>query len=167
MAEVTQRAATITDMKGIWTLVRQAAADVPVDLTTDAGQEYMLTEIMIGCTSELSPVTVGKDKAIVGVLLARRDENEWGLWNANIIHVTHAAVAPSHKDQGLLQSMVTGLQGKKLSIHASVKAGDKSGLTDVLKALGFELAVSAADGSGDLYVWDPPAAAANGTAAAA
>jgi hypothetical protein len=169
MAEVTQRAATLTDMKNIWALVRQTAADFPVDLSTDAGQEYMLSEIMIGCSSDLSPVAVGKDKAIVGALLARRDENEWGLWNGNVIHVTHAAVAPSQKDQGLLQSLFVELQGKKMPIHVSVKSGNAA-LADEIKKLGFEVAVTAADGWGDLYVWDPPAAAngaANGAAAAA
>src|SRR5262245_10964977 len=125
MAEVTQRAATLTDMKSIWALVRRTAADFPVDLATDAGQEYMLSEIMVGCGSELSSVAVGKDKAIVGAVLARRDENEWGLWNGNVIHVTHAAVDPGHKDQGILQSMFSALQAKKLPIHASVKSGDK------------------------------------------
>jgi hypothetical protein len=55
MADLTRRAATLNDMKGIWTLVRQVAPDFPVDLATDAGQENILTEIMIGCSSELSP----------------------------------------------------------------------------------------------------------------
>src|SRR5262245_2351712 len=98
MAEVTRRTATFTDMKGIWALVRQIAADFPVDLSSDAAQESMLSEIMVGCTSELSPVAVGKDKAIVGALIARRDEFEWGLRSGNVIHVTCAAIAPSHQD---------------------------------------------------------------------
>jgi hypothetical protein len=164
MTDLTRRTATLNDMKTIWSLVREVAADVPVDLSTDAGQERMLTEIMIGCSSDLSPVAVGKDKAILGVLLARRDENEWGLWNGNVIHVTQAVIAPGEKDKGLLQALLAELQAKKLPIHVSVQPG--AVLADEIKKLGFELAVGAADGKGELYVWDPPASAANGAAAA-
>jgi hypothetical protein len=127
----------------------------------------MLSEIMVGCSSELSPVAVGKDKAILGAVLAHRDENEWGLWNGNVIHVTHAAIDPSQKDQGLLPALFADLQAKKLPIHVSVKAGNTA-FADEIKKLGFEVAVTAA--GGELYVWDPPAAAngaANGAAAAA
>jgi hypothetical protein len=167
MAEVTRRTATLTDMKGIWALVRQVAADLPVDLCSDAAQENTLSEIMVGCTSELSPVAVGKDKAIVGALIARRDEFEWGLRSGNVIHVTCAAIAPSHKDQGLLQSMLAEMQARRLPIHVSIKSGNRLGLVDELKKLGFEHAVTAADGWGDLYAWQPSAAAANEAATAA
>ncbi len=167
MGDVTQRAASMDDMKDMWGLVRQVADDIPFDLQTEAGQESMLTEIMKCCTSGLSPVAVGDDKAIVGALLARRDEFEWGMTNANIIHVAYAAVAADQRDKGLLQALLAKVQEQKVPVLVSVKSGEKFGLTDQLKSLGFAHECTAESGWGDLYKWQPPAAtngASNGAA---
>jgi hypothetical protein len=165
MGDVTQRAASLDDLKDMWGLVRQVADDIPFDLQTEAGQESMLTEIMKCCTSGLSPVAVGDDKAIVGALLARRDEFEWGMVNANVIHVSYAAVAPDQRDKGLLETLLGKVKEQKVPVLVSVKSGDKFGLADQLKTLGFAHECTAESGWGDLYKWQPPAnGASNGAA---
>jgi hypothetical protein len=162
MAEVVQRTAELTDLKDIWNLLREVAGDVPFDLANEKAQQNVLTELMCCCTSGLSLVAVGPDKAIVGAVMARRDDLEWGVRNGNVAHIIYAAVAPSAKGNGLLKGLVTGVQDGKVPVYASVKSGEQFGLADQLKELGFALECTAVNGWGDLYRWQPPA---NGAAA--
>lgn len=166
MSEVKQRAASLTDLKDVWGLVRENAGDIPFDAESEAAQESVLSELMRCCTSGLSPIALGEDKSVVGALLARRDDFEWGLRNANFIHVAYAAVAPGQRDKGLLKSLFAKVQEQKVPVLVSVKSGEKLGLADELKALGFEHECKAESGWGDLYKWQPPANGhANGAAA--
>lgn len=155
MAEVTQRAASLGDLKDLWGLMRQVAADIPFDLKSEAEQESLLSELMACCTSGLSPIVVGENKTIVGALLVRRDDFEWGFRNGDAVHVSCAAIAPGHRDQGVLQALVTEVQGRKVPVLASVKSGNQLGLAEELKKLGFAHECSATNGWGDLYKWQP------------
>lgn len=166
MGEVKQRAASLADLKDVWSLVRESAGDIPFDVDNEAAQESVLSELMRCCTSGLSPIALGEDKSVVGALLARRDDFEWGMTNANIIHVAYAAVAPAQRDKGLLKSLFAKVQEEKVPVLVSVKSGEKLGLADELKALGFAHECTAESGWGDLYKWQPPANGhANGVAA--
>jgi len=156
MADLKQRAAELNDLKGIWGLLRQTANDIPFDLESEANQENILTELMACCTSGLSPILLDENKAIIGALLVRRDDFEWGFRNGDAVHVSYAAIAPSHRDQGILASLLTEIQGHKVPALASVKNGNHLGLADELKKLGFYLECTAACGWGDLYKWQPP-----------
>jgi hypothetical protein len=155
MAELTQRAASLGDFKDIWGLMGRVAADLPFDFKSEAEQESMLSELMACCISGLSPIAVGEDKSIIGALLVRRDDFEWGFRNSNAIHVSYAAVAPSHRDNGVLKALVAEIQQQKVPVFASVKAGNQVGLADTLKELGFAHECAAAGGWGDLYKWQP------------
>ena len=156
MAETAQRAASLADLKDIWGLMKQAAGDIPFDLESEAAQESLLTEIMSCCTSGLSPVALGEDESVIGALLVRRDDFEWGFRNSDAIHLSYAAIASSYKDKGVLGSLIAKLQEQKVPIFASVKSGDQFGLTDGLTKLGFIHECRAASGWGDLYKWQPP-----------
>lgn len=155
MTELTKRAASLGDVPGIWGLMKQVAADIPFDLGNEAAQESMLSELMACCTSGLSPVAVGDDKAIVGALLVRRDDFEWGFRNSEAVHVAYAAIAASHRQQGVLRSLLAEIQQRKVPVLASVKSGDQIGFSDTLKELGFAHECTAASGWGDLYKWQP------------
>lgn len=155
MAELKQRAASLGDFKDIWGLMGRVAADVPFDFKSECEQESILSEIMACCISGLSPIAVGEDKAIVGVLLVRRDDFEWGFRNGDAIHVSYAAIAPDHRDEGVLQALVAEIQQRKVPVFASVKAGNQFGLADELKKLGFAHECAATSGWGDLYKWQP------------
>jgi ribosomal protein S18 acetylase RimI-like enzyme len=155
MAELTHRVASLSDLKSIWGLMRQVAPCIPFDLDSEAAQENLLSELMACCTSGLSPVAVGDDKTIVGALLVRRDDFEWGFRNGDAVHVSYAAVAPSHRDQGVLRALLTEIQSRKVPVFASVKSGNQLGLSDELKALGFAQECAAENGWGDLYKWQP------------
>ncbi len=157
MAEVLQRAASLGDLKNIWGLMGRVAADIPFDFKNEAEQQSVLTELMACCTSGLSPIAVGEDKAIIGALLVRRDDFEWGFRNSDAIHVSYAAVASTHRDQGVLQALVAEVQARKVPVFASVKSGDQLGLADELKKLGFAHECTAQSGWGDLYKWQPAA----------
>ncbi len=155
MAQLTQRAASLGDLKDIWGLMRQVATDIPFDLESEAAQENILSELMACCTSGLSPVAVGDDKAIIGALLVRRDDFEWGFRNSDAVHVSYAAVAPSHRDQGVVRALVTEIQQRKVPVFASVKNGNQLGLAGELETLGFARECTATSGWGDLYKWQP------------
>jgi len=156
MTDVTQRSASLSDLKEIWGLVKTVAGDIPFDQASEAAQESVLSELMRCCTSGLSPVAVGDGKSIVGALLARRDDFEWGIRNGEVLHVSYAAVAPTHRDKGVLGTLLGEIQGQKLPVLFSVKSGDKFGLADELKKHGFVHEATAETGWGDLYKWTPP-----------
>jgi hypothetical protein len=63
VADLTQRAASLEDLRDIWGLLQQVASDIPADLGSEATQENILTELMACCTSGLSPIAVDKDKS--------------------------------------------------------------------------------------------------------
>ena len=155
MADLKHRAAELADLKDIWGLLRQTANDIPFDLESEADQENVLTEIMACCTSGLSPIVLDENKAIVGALLVRRDDFDWGFRNGDTVRVSYAAIAPTHRDQGVLASMLTEIQGRKVPVLASVKNGNHLGLADELKKLGFDLECTAASAWGDIYKWQP------------
>lgn len=156
MAEMAQRAASLADLKDIWGLMKQVAGDIPFDLETEAAQESLLTEIMSCCTSGLSPVALDEDRSVVGALLVRRDDFEWGFRNSDAIHLSYAAIASSCKDNGVLASLIAKIQEQKVPIFASVKSGNKFALADELVKRGFAHECRAASGWGDLYKWRPP-----------
>jgi len=153
MAELIHRQASLGDLKNMWALLRQAASDIPFALDSEAAQESVLSELMACCTSGLSPLAVDADQSIVGALLVRRDDFEWGFRNGTAVHVAYAAVAPSHQDKSVLRALLAQVQSRKAPIFASVKSGDKLGLAAELEALGFSHDRAAA--SEDLYKWEP------------
>jgi hypothetical protein len=155
MADLKRPAAALSDMKNIWGLLRETASDIPFDLESEANQESVLTELMACCTSGLSPIILDENKAVIGALLARRDDFDWGFRNGDAVHVSYAAIAPNHRDQGVLASLLTEIQGKKVPVLASVKKGNHLGFADELKKLGFVLECTAANGWGELYKWQP------------
>jgi hypothetical protein len=157
MAELVQRTAELTDLKDIWNLIREVAAEVPFDLANERVQQSVLSELMCCCTSGMSLVAVGPDKAILGAVMARRDDLEWCVANNNVAHIIYTAVAPSAKGNGVLKGLVSGIQEGKVPVYASVKSGEQQGLADQLKELGFAHELTAASGWGDLYRWQPPA----------
>lgn len=156
MAELTRRMASLSDVQGIWGLLRQVAADVPFKLEDELEQESLLSELMACCTSGLSPVLVDHEKGIVGALLARRDTFEWGFRNSEAIHVAYAAVAPAVREDKVLPTLLGELQEKKVPLLASVKTGEQLGFATVLGELGFVHEIKAGNGWGDLYQWNPP-----------
>ncbi|MBO0750694.1 MAG: hypothetical protein J2P53_01175 [Bradyrhizobiaceae bacterium] len=162
MTELVQRTAELGDLKNIWNLMREVAAEVPFDLTDEKAQQSVLSELMRCCTSGISLVALDPGKAIVGAVMARRDDLEWGFRNGNVPHIIYVAVAPSAKGNGVLKGLVSGVQDARLPVYASVKSGEQIGLANELKELGFALECTAANGWGDLYRWQPPA---NGAAA--
>jgi hypothetical protein len=155
VADLKQRAASLGDLRDIWGLLQQVAPDIPADLGSEAAQENILTELMACCTSGLSPIALNKNETIIGALLARRDDFEWGFKNSDAVHISYAAIAPSHRDQGVFAALVADIQGRKVAVFASVKNCDRFGLADELKKLGFEHECTAANGWGDLYKWQP------------
>jgi len=157
MAELKQRTASLSDLKDIWVLIREAAPDIPFDLANERAQESVLSEVMACCTSGLSPLVIGDDKTIVGALLVRRDDFEWGFRNSKAVHVSYAAIATTSRGQSVLGSLLARIKEQGVPVFASVKSGDKLGLADHLKELGFAHECTAASGWGDLYKWQPPA----------
>ncbi|MFG1479748.1 hypothetical protein V5F53_13960 [Xanthobacter sp. V4C-4] len=158
MAELTQRMASLADVQGIWGLLRQVSADVPFKADSEEEQESVLSELVACCTSGLSPILVDNERGIVGALLARRDDFEWGLRNRTAIHVAYAAVARSHRDGGLLGILLDLVQGQKVCVLASVKSGERQGLAEALGRQGFICEARAESGWGALYQWTPPVA---------
>ncbi|HET6377057.1 MAG TPA: hypothetical protein VFG05_01915 [Methylocella sp.] len=158
MSNFTQRAESLADLRDIWGLLRQVADDIPFDLRSEVSQECLLSEAMACCTSGLSGAALDGEKAVIGTLLARRDDFEWGLRNSDAIHVSYAAIAPGRREQGVLASLIAGIQERKVPVFVSVKRGNQIGLAEELGKLGFKHECTAESGWGDLYKWLPPRA---------
>jgi hypothetical protein len=152
MGELKRRTADLGDIKEIWELVKAAAEDMAFDVANPAAQEAMLSQIMICCTSGLSPVAVAESGDLVGALLVRRDELEWGLRNSPAVHVA-AAAARGESGQGALTVLIGELQAAEAPVFVSVKTGDRLGLEALLRQRGFAHEARAENGWGDLYAW--------------
>ncbi len=158
MAELTQRMACLADVNGIWGLLRQVCQDVPFAADNEGEQESILSELMACCTSGLSPIAIDNERGIVGALLARRDNLEWGLRNSPAIHVAYAAMAPSFRQTDLFARLLGEVKGRRVPVFASVKAGEQQGFAAALGEQGFTHEITALSGWGDLYQWTPTAA---------
>lgn len=135
--------------------MRQTAADIPCSIESESDQERALTEIMKCCTAELSPVVFDANRNVVGALLARRDELDWGLRNAETINVSMATVSASHRAQGVFKMLIEAILKRNAPVCVEVKAGEAQGLAAELKGCGFSLAK--AEEGAELYKWEPAA----------
>lgn len=159
MSDLIQRTASLRDLKEIWDLFRNTAAAVPFDVEQDADQEGLLTEIMACCTYGVAPIAVGKDKAVLGALLVRRDTFQWALFNGEALHIAYAAVAPEQAETDLLEKLIAAVQSRNVPVLASVKSGNQGGFAAALTKLGFVKEATAENGWGELYQWQPAPAA--------
>jgi hypothetical protein len=155
MTELTHRAASLRDLKEIWELFRQTALDVPFNPGEQAGREKLLTEIMCCCTAGLAPIALAQGKSIIGALLVRRDDFQWGCRNSGALHISYAAIAAGHRDQNVLATLIAKIQERKVPVFASVKTGDQLGFVAALTRAGFVYECTAADDWGELYKWQP------------
>lgn len=158
MADLAHRNASLDDMKDLWALMRQTAASIPCSIESESDQERALTEIMKCCTAEFSPVAFDAKRNLVGALLARRDELDWGLRNVETINVAVAAVSDSHRQDGVLKMLIEAILKRNAPVYVEVKAGEAQGLAAELKGCGFSLAK--AEEGAELYKWEPAAAEA-------
>lgn len=157
MSDLTQRAASLSDLKDIWGLMKQTASDITFALENEAEQEKILTEVMACCTTGMSPIVVNSNKEVVGALLAKRDEFDWGFRNVETINVAYAAVADGVQDQGVLKTLVEEIMKRKVPVYVGVKTGNKHGLAGELESAGFARQEDDKSGWGDLYKWEPAA----------
>jgi hypothetical protein len=157
VADLAYRSASLDDMGALWALMKQTAADIPCSIESASEQERALTEIMKCCTAELSPVVLDAKRHVVGALLARRDELDWGLRNAETINVSLAAVSASHRENGAFKVLIETILKRNAPVYVDVKVGEGQGLTAELKACGFSLTKS--EEGAELYKWEPAAKA--------
>ncbi|MGD9545316.1 MAG: hypothetical protein AB7F41_00145 [Methylocystis sp.] len=157
MADLAYRNASLDDMKELWTLMRQTAAEIPCSIESESDQERALTELMKCCTAEFSPVILDAKRNVVGALLARRDELDWGLRNAETINVSLATVSASHRENGAFKVLIEAILKRNAPVYVEVKAGESQGLAAELKGCGFSLMKE--EGGAELYKWEPAAEA--------
>ncbi len=153
MADLAHRPASLDDISDLWALMRQTAADIPCSIESEGDQDRALTEIMKCCTAEFSPVVLDTKRNVVGALLARRDELDWGLRNAETINVSLAAVSASHREHGVFKMLIEAILKRNAPVYVEVKAGEAQGLGAELKGCGFCLA--RAEEGAELYKWEP------------
>lgn len=158
MSEFTQRTVVIQDMQALWGLVRGAAADIPFPIQSEAEQERALSEIMACCASNESRVALDANGVVIGALLARRDQLDWGLFNGGAVNIAAIVVAAEYRDKGVGKALLEALIGAGGTLYINVKPTETQGLAAIVKELGF-----ASPGEGapsDLYKFEPPAKAA-------
>ncbi|RTL79383.1 MAG: hypothetical protein EKK29_21610 [Hyphomicrobiales bacterium] len=153
MANLTQKNASLDDMRGLWALMRQTAADIPCSIDSESDQQRALAENMKCCTAEFSPLVLDAKRNLVGALLARRDELDWGLRNAETINLSLAAVSAAHREHGVFKMLIEAILKRNAPVYVEVKAGEAQGLAAELKGCGFFL-TKAEDGA-ELYKWEP------------
>lgn len=157
MADLAHRNASLDDMKDLWGLMRQTAADIPYSIESESDQERALTEIMKCCTAEFSPIILDAKRNVVGALLARRDELDWGLRNTETINVSLAAVSADHRENGAFKVLIDAILKRNAPVYVEVKAGEAQGLAAELKGCGFS--VTKTEDGAELYKWEPTAEA--------
>jgi len=157
VADLAHRNASLEDMGALWALMKQTAADIPHSIENESDQERALTEIMKCCTAEFSPVALDEKRNVVGALLARRDELEWGLRNGETINVSLAAVSASHREHGVFKLLIEALLKRNAPVYVEVKAGEGQGLAAELEGCGFSLTKT--EQGAELYKWEPTAEA--------
>jgi hypothetical protein len=155
VADLAHRNASLDDMGELWSLMRQTAADIPCPIESEGDQERALTEIMKCCTAEFSPVVFDAKRNVVGALLARRDELDWGLRNAETINVALAVVSVGHREQGVFKMLIEAILKRNAPVYIEVKTGDAQGFAAELKGCGFSLAKE--EEGAELYKWEPAA----------
>lgn len=153
MADLAHRTASLDDMRDLWALMRQTAADIPCSIESEGDQERALSEIMKCCTAEFSPVVLDAKRNVVGALLARRDELDWGLRNAETINVSMATVSEGHREHGVFKLLIDAILKRNAPVYIEVKAGEAQGLAAALEGSGFSL-TGTKEGA-DLYKWEP------------
>jgi hypothetical protein len=154
VSELACREASLSDMKGIWDLLRGVAADVPVSIDSDADQERALSRLMECCSSNCSTVVLNEEKEIVGALLAERDLLDLALSNKETINVRLAAVASPHRDDSVFKMLFDPLISRAAPIYISLSTGEGQGLSKVLDASGFSMLPGGA--KAEVFKWEPP-----------
>lgn len=109
------------------------------------------------CTAEFSPIVLDAKHNVVGALLARRDEFDWGLRNAETISVSLAALSANGREEGAFKVLIEAILKRNAPVYVEVKAGEAQGLAAELKGCGFSLTKSE-DGA-EFYKWVPAAEA--------
>lgn len=157
MADLTYRNVSLDDMKELWGLIRETAADIPCSIESETDQERALTEIMKCCTAEFSPIVIDEKRRIVGALLARRDELDWGLRNVETINVLLAVASASDRERGVFKMLIDALLKRNAPVYVRVNSGEAQGLTAALKGCGFSVANT--EEGAELFKWEPTAEA--------
>ncbi len=153
VSELACRAASLSDMKGIWDLVRGVADDIPVSIASDSDQERALSHLMECCSDNCSTVVYNMEKEIVGALLAERDLLDLALANKETINIRLTAAAAGHRDVAF-KLLFDALISRGAPIYISLPTGEGQALAKILGEAGFSSALN--DGKAELFKWEPP-----------
>lgn len=147
----TYRAASLEDADGILTLLKEAAAEIPMSL--DEPEQQGRLDIVTGkcCLSGKSWIALDAAGTIVGVVLARQDTKD-----SKAIALLYIAVANASRSKGVFSSLMEKLKSKPTPLTATVLSGNQSVMAHRLVKKGFVKGdVSAKETK---LRWDPPPA---------
>lgn len=145
MTEIRYRLATANDAPGIFAVLEEVAAEIPVLLDLPERRSKVLGQIQACCASGETWVALDRGRTIVGFLLAEPDQLERFHQNNNALHLPYGGVRGSHRGRRIFPSLAEKIMEKGVPRTATVKRANKSDMLSRLLKLGFVSIASAND----------------------
>ena len=155
VSDIAYRPALLDDTGEIHDLLLRLAADIPLLVDTLEREEALYALVRNCARSGESWVARDTAGRIVGVALV--EPNQLGRHYAEheMLDLRHAAVAPEHRESGVLVALIGRVAARLQPVAARVGAQNRTGLAACLRELGFR-ATGAASGE-QVWRWDPGA----------
>ena len=144
------RSADVSDSEAIFSILREVACRVPVDLSTPEGVRKLKSQINDWCREGLSLVAVDEHGGVVGFQLAKRI----CYCGDTYIYLTYAGVTDAASGNKVFRRLIAAEKGYGLPLVAQVKPGNKSEM--VARLLHYEFQPTSDAHIDHAYRWDPP-----------
>jgi hypothetical protein len=130
----TIRPVCVSDLDGVFEVLRQVADRIPLNLSTPAHVEAILQQIKTSYFGGLSLVATDAEGKVIGFQLAR--EIRW--FEELQISLAYAGVSASSEDGGIFRRLIEAMKSQILPLVAEVRAGNKSDMGARLMRYGFQ-----------------------------
>ncbi len=153
MPDISYRQARLDDAGEIHALLLRLAPEIPLLVDTLEREEALYALVRNCARSGESWVACDGNGHIVGVALV--EPNQLGRHYAEneVLDLRHAAVAPEHRDSGILAALIGKVTARLQPVAVRVGAQNRTGLAACLYELGFRAIGSA--GGEQVLRWEP------------
>jgi GNAT superfamily N-acetyltransferase len=150
---LTYRQAALDDARDILPLLLRLAPEIPLLADTLEREEVLYALIRRCSRTGESWVALDAAGAVIGVALAEPTEHGRHYAEHEILEMHYAAVAPEHRDDGVLAALVGKIQARLVPVTTTVSRQNRFDLAAQLQSLGFRSTEEA--GGEPRLRWDP------------
>ncbi|HEX2151222.1 MAG TPA: hypothetical protein VHG31_04390 [Stellaceae bacterium] len=153
MSEIDYRPARLDDAGEIHALLLVLAPEIPLLVDTLEREEALYALVRNCARSGESRVACDGKGHIIGVALV--EPNQLGRHYAEneVLDLRHAAVAPEHRESGILAALIGEVTARLQPVAVRVGAQNRTGLAACLHELGFRAIGSV--GGEQVLRWEP------------